>query len=348
MRAFIAAILHHTGRCPGGLCPGIIASLCMIWALGGTAAVLAQNPAAAPAPAAADKSFEKVELETSDGVALSVSYYKSDKGKQAGVILFIHHDKGNKQDYDGVARAFQRAGYAVVVPDLRGYGESNKRLVKETVAGELKVTDTKPVEAKKKQDYEDMIKIDLERIKTFLLQRHNKGEFNIRKLGVVGVEMGTVLTLHWSLFIDWAWENLTTGPQGKDVRGIVLITPRWNHKGIIINPAFEQKEFIPQIPFLIMVGGKDLAAQRDAKRVNDQLLRHHPEPSAEEAAEKKKLFFFEFDTTLQGYKLLTAGQLKVLNGPAAGQAYDPLGVIQAFLDNRVKGNEEEWVERSLP
>jgi hypothetical protein len=296
----------------------------------------AQPATTAPAgKAAEDKAIEKLDLETKDNVQLSVNYYKSKLGKEAAVVLILHHDKGSKQDYDGLAKELQAAGHAVVVPDLRGFGTSTKVLIKKEVAGELKVTDTKPITATRKQDFEAMIAIDLERIKTMLFERHNAGEFNIRKLCVIGVEMGAVLALNWSLLVDWEWQTLLSGPQGKDVRGLILVSPRWNHKGLVINKAIEQGQYIAEIPTLIMVGSKDTASLNDAKRVNDQFGRYLPEPPEAEVAEKKNLFFFQFDTTLQGFKLLNERKLDP----------DPVALVKLFLDNRVRGNKLKWETR---
>jgi len=317
--------------------------------LGGATQAFAQPAAAtskqAPKAGDKDKLIEELELETKDNVLLSVNYYKSKLGKEAAVIVILHHDKGNKQDYDAVAKQLQALGHAVVVPDLRGYGKSTKQVIKKMVAGETKVVDTKTITTTRKQDFEAIVLVDLERIKTFLFERHNAGEFNVRKLGVLGVEMGALIGMNWSLLVDWEWPTLTTGPQGKDVRGLILISPRWNHKGLVLTQALERKEYIAEIPTLIMVGGKDASSLNDSKRLNDQFARWHPEPPPEEIQEKKNLFYFVFDTSLQGFKLLSERKLIVDAKKANAPSYNPVDVINAFITNRLQKSKEVWKER---
>lgn len=299
------------------------------------------------APAAKDKYIVELEVETSDNIMLFYNFYKvrpkadakePKPANEAPVILIIPHDKGSKQDYDALAREFQSAGSAVIVPDLRGTGKSNKRLVKTVQGGQVVVGNTVPVTATRPQDFIAMVEIDLEKIKTEMVKLHNAGEFNIRRLCVVGVESGAVLAINWSLLKDWTWPDLTTGPQAKDVRGLILVSPRWNHKGLVINKAIEQGEFIKFIPTLMMVGSKDNTFANDTKRLHDQFERYLPLPpnaTDKEIEEQKKLFYFKYDTTLQGFKLLNERKLNP----------DPVVLMKFFIDSRVANNEFKWLER---
>jgi alpha-beta hydrolase superfamily lysophospholipase len=285
-------------------------------------------------PMAKDKYIVELDTETADNVQLFYNFYKvrpkadakePKPANEAPVVLIIAHDKGNKQDYDALARELQNAGNAVIVPDLRGTGKSNKRLVKTVQGGQVVVGATQPVTA-------------LEKIKTEMVKLHNAGEFNIRRLCVVGVESGAVLALNWALLKDWVWPDLTTGPQAKDVRGMILVSPRWNHKGLVINEAITRGEFIKFIPTLMMVGIKDNTFANDAKRLNDQFERWHPLPAnatEKEIEEKKNLFYFKYDTTLQGFKLLNERKLNP----------DPVVLMKYFIDSRVANNEFKWIER---
>lgn len=325
-------------------------------ALAWSNAALAQPKAE---PTAKDKYIVELDVETPDNIQLFYNYYKV-KPKpdakepkpvnEAPVVLIIAHDKGNKQDYDALARELQAAGNAVIVPDLRGVGKSNKKLVKGVAGGQVVVTKTETVTATRPTDFAAMVEIDLEKIKTEMVKLHNAGEFNIRRLCVIGVENGAVLALNWTLLKDWTWQDLTTGPQAKDVRGLVLISPRWNYKGLVINKAIEQGEYIKFIPTLIMVGVKDNNYASEAKRLFDQFDRYLPLPANAtdmERRELQKLFDFKFDTTLEGFKLLNERKLTVASDPKK-VPYDPVAIIKFFIDNRVTNNEFKWLERKLP
>jgi hypothetical protein len=298
-------------------------------------------------PAAKDKYIVELDVETADNVLLHYNFYKvrpkadaqePKPANEAPVVLIIPHDKGSKQDYDALARELQNAGNAVIVPDLRGTGKSNKRLIKKIEGGQVVVGSTVTVTATRPQDYAAMVEIDLEKIKTEMVKLHNAGEFNIRRLCVVGVESGAVLAINWSLLKDWSWPDLTTGPQAKDVRGLILVSPRWNHKGLVINDAITRGEFIKFIPTLMMVGAKDNTFANEAKRLNDQFERWLPLPpnaTEKEIEEQKKLFYFKYETSLQGLKLLNERKLKP----------DPVVLIKYFIESRVANNEFKWIER---
>ena len=87
----------------------------------------------------ADKKAEKKEKEipkpedlvlpTADGVQLAVTYYPGPvypgvKDKQIIPVVLLHMWKESRNDYKDLAPYLQRSGFAVIVPDLRGHGES--------------------------------------------------------------------------------------------------------------------------------------------------------------------------------------------------------------------------------
>jgi alpha-beta hydrolase superfamily lysophospholipase len=326
------------------------------WVLFGCVVTVVAQPATkkpAEAAKAEDPFFEELKFENKDNIELYMNYYKfkpaeneTDKKrldpKSAPVVLILHHDKGNKQDYDALARELQNSGNIVFVPDLRGYGKSNKQLIKTVTGGQIKVTNTKTITVGRLADYEEIIVTDLELVKTQMVKLHDKGELNIRKLCVVGVEMGAILALNWSLLKDWEWPDLTTGPQAKDVRGLILISPRWNFKGMVINHALEKGDYIQFIPAMFMTGSKDSTLASDQKRLADQYERYFPKDDKAE----KKVFAINLETTLQGYKLLSERKLTVTDDMGRKLVADPVSSIKGFLEARVRTNEFEWKARS--
>jgi hypothetical protein len=180
---------------------------------------------------------------------------------------------------------------------------------------------------------------DLEAVKSFLLSEHNAGKLNIRKLCVVGAEMGAVVALNWAA-LDWSWPPLVTGPQGQDVRALVLITPQWGFKGLTIKNATAHVDLLKSASVMIIAGAKDSANLDDARRLNQLFEKYHelPPPDAPLAVrqEKQDLFLITPATTLVGTKLLNEKSLRLEK------------VIADFINFRLVQNEnlDEWTART--
>ncbi|MGD9721673.1 MAG: alpha/beta hydrolase [Pirellulales bacterium] len=266
---------------------------------------------------------EDVTLRTPDGTAIVATYYPSKLGKDAVAVLLLHASKGARGDYSKLALRLQALGHAVIAPDLRGHGDSEiKRAGPRT--GGVRAT-----------DLPEMIRQDLEAVKSFLVQRNNAGELNIEKLCLVGAEMGSVVAINFAAR-DWSWPPLATGKQGQDVKALVLISPEWSHHGLRINEAVAHSDVRSELSVLIIVGergGKDL---REAKRLYSALEKFHPRPPAEEVAAKQTLWLRTVPTTLQGRELLKDDSMGVNE------------MIEKFIDLRLVKVAMPWRERQNP
>jgi pimeloyl-ACP methyl ester carboxylesterase len=301
-----------------------VALMCL-WA----ADVHAQAPAASKDKDKEPIKPKNVELRTRDGVQLAATYYASNAGKEAVPIILLHQYKGSRADYQDLAMALQAANFAVLVPDLRGHGQSKRQLLPNGRDKEIDVA------LLNKQDLERMVVNDVETCKSFLLQQHNAGELNIDKLGIVGAEMGAVVAANWAA-LDWSWPVLATGKQGQDVKAVVLISPPWSFKGLTLQESINKRELTKRLSWLVVVGAQQAGEARDAKRIHQVLEKVHPIPPAAEAAEKQALYFLPKDTTLQGTKLLDSKDLNV----AAG--------IVEFFKRRLVNQTYPWVDRKSP
>jgi pimeloyl-ACP methyl ester carboxylesterase len=287
----------------------------------GQAALAAEGEDEIPKP-------EDISLKTDDGLDLKATFYPTSLGKKekkdAVPVIILHAWKGDRGDCQALAEYLQEQGHAVIIPDLRGHGQSTQIVradgtkVKLNTAAQLKLV-----------DFQTMVTNDMETIKSFLLKLNNDGELNIEKLCVIGAEMGAVVAIDWAAQ-DWAWPVLATGKQGQDVKAVVAISPEWNFKGLGITSAMADPAIRSEISFLIIAGKGNAKAFGDAKKLYETLERFHTDP------EKKDLFFLKPETKLQGTKLLNEKSLN-LNEK-----------IGKFIELRLVNEKFPWAERVNP
>jgi pimeloyl-ACP methyl ester carboxylesterase len=257
-------------------------------------------------------------LSTSDGVTIAATFYPS-KLKKAVPVILLHASKGSRRDFEALALQLQSAGHAVIVPDLRGHGESARGTAR---PGELRPA-----------DYLAMVEPggDLETIKQFLMTKNNAGEINIEKLCVVGVEMGAIVAINWAAR-DWSWPTLASGKQGEDVKALVLISPEWTFKGLRINEAVAHPNVRQDLAVLLVVGKRNGKLLSEARRLNSALEKYHP-PAAGDA---QSLVLHTPQTALQATRLLNEKSMHVGD------------TILKFIDTRVAKQPIPWSERKSP
>ncbi len=258
---------------------------------------------------------EEVKIRTDDGLTLSATFYGSKLGKKAVPIILLHALKGNRADFDELALKLQRAGHAVIAPDLRGHGVDR--------AGELR-----------SDDYPNMVTFDMEAVKRFLMAKNNAGELNIEKLCVVGVEMGAAVAVHWAV-LDWSWPRLATGKQGQDVKALVLISPEWAFKTLRLRDAISEPGF-RALSLLIVAGKSNKKDYGDAKRLYNSVERFHEPPAEGDPPEKQTLYFRTPETSLRGMRLIYEKRMQVEQ------------MILKFIDLRLVKQDLPWTDRRGP
>ncbi len=265
------------------------------------------------------------DLLTRDGVVLKATFFPSNKGKDAVPLILLHTWKGDRREYSALAPLLQKAGHAVLVPDLRGHGESTLQQIGNA---------SRTLDAAKftRADFERMVAYDMETLKSFLMTKNNEGELNIEKLGVVGAEMGASVALDWAR-LDWSWPLLAGKKQGQDVKALALLSPELSFRGLNGKAAMSHPAVRSQLSMLIAVGSRDSKSLSEAKRLYSMVERFHQEPPPEEATEKKDLFLGTFDTDLQGTKML-------------GRGLPVEGWIANFIQLRLVNQNFPWRDRS--
>jgi pimeloyl-ACP methyl ester carboxylesterase len=302
---------------------------------------LAASPAWAQASKAAPKkaAFEEKSLTTRDGAQIRCTYFPSNAGKNAPVAILLHGNpgKGNRLVWQtgsgnlpGFAQALQSNDFAVVTVDLRGHGENVAG-----GAGGAPAANKKPEPTRfTARDYQAMAALDLEAVKRFLLDEHEKGQLNVNKLAIVAADFSTAVALAY-FEIDWSKEPYDDAPvpaqrtpRGQDVRALVLLSPDTSVPGLVATtPAQRIRGLRGFVSVMIGVGSKDADGKAAAKRLADLIS---PRQEA-----TPYLFLEEYDTKLRGTDLLNKN-LKV-------EAH-----MFKFLDEYVKKAPGEWRTRKSP
>ena len=250
--------------------------------------------------------------------------------------MLLHGWKGSRNDYKDLAPALQALGCAVVVPDLRGQGESTR------MKGARR-DQTLDAAKMPPSQFGLMVSEDMKAVKDFLWTKNNAGELNIDKLCLVGAEMGASVALNFAMRDAMDQDvNQVRRPGyklGCFVKAMVLISPELTFRGLPIREAATHPVVQHDIALLILVGKQDHKALQEAMRIHGLFKSSHPKPAGDDKIDKQTLFFGGLDTSLQGTKLLDP-------------KFNVQGLIADFVDRRlVKSDESKewtWKERKFP
>jgi pimeloyl-ACP methyl ester carboxylesterase len=283
------------------------------------AAVLALLGAAIPAASAPVRDAteaKRFDLETSDGVALATWYYEPpEDAEPLATVILVHDFEGSHKTVEPLALALQEAGCAVAVPDLRGHGASTSQDgrdadldIRQLRKGDLELI---AAGAGGRLREQSAVRGDLETVHQFLVSRGAAGGSAEAPLVVIGCGAGATLAALWTA-ADWAWPPLASGPQGQQVKALVLVSPAWAAKGLALQPALGTDALKREVPVMVLAGTGD----RDGIRLFDQLKRQRPREWFDQRADAEftkakevekpgdaTLFLVQLDTTLSGEKL---------------------------------------------
>jgi pimeloyl-ACP methyl ester carboxylesterase len=257
--------------------------------------------AGAPAPGTFHYTFQ---LHSFDGSPLAASYYPSKLGSTAPVVLLVHEANRSRKDFEeaitelkgvGLAEHLQQEGYAVLSMDLRGQGQNPRRVL--TANDRVLLVE------------------DLQAAYVFLLDRHNRGDFNVAKLSVIGLGEGANLAVAWAYQPGAA---VSTEGRASDLSALVLISPYPEGSGYVLSHVLSS--LAPRFPLGLLAGSKDNASKDAVESVRRMV-------------ERMRLNKIElFPSPLHGYKLLRL-EPKVTTA------------ITRFLDSTVKLRPTDWEPR---
>jgi hypothetical protein len=215
-------------------------------------------------------------LHSYDGVPLAASYYRSKLGSSAPVVLLIHESGRSRKDFEdavlelkgqGLAEHLQSLDYAVLSLDLRGQGQNPRRALT--------------------RDERSRLVEDLQAAYFFLVDRHNRGDLNLAKLGVIALGDGANLAAAWAFQPGAA---ITTEGRPSDLSALTLISPMPEGSGYLLRRVLAS--LAPRIPLLLQAGERDNASKDALQTVR-------------ESVERARLNKVElYPSSLHGYKLL--------------------------------------------
>ena len=295
-------------------------------ALASSSVVVEPSVAFGQAPAAKKATTEEKTLPTKDGASVAVTYFKSNGGQDAAVVVMLHGKGGSRQVWKSYAEALQKADFAVVTVDLRGHGES-------TGGGGAVATGKKTdTSGPKAREYAAMVAGDMEAVKKFLLEEHQKKQLNVNKLALVAADMSTPVAIAYTE-LDWEktpYDDAPTlalkTPRGQDVQALILLSPEGTAPGLNVSKSIGFIRVLGR-PVMIGVGSKNKTDLVTANKMHDQLA-----PKKDKDEKEQIIYIERYESPLEGTNLLNKN----------------LGVEKhmfAFLTKHLKDHKSEWRDR---
>lgn len=284
---------------------------------------------------------EPLSLTTSDGVQLRVTYIRgsarkgTDQAKQTTPVVMLHDFKSTRAAFMPLAAQLtapaadgaDRPSFAAILVDMRAHGESTKQ-----VSPEGGIADLDAAKLSKEGLYA-MASLDMEAVRNFLVEKNDEEELNLNKLCIVGSGLGAGVAANWALQ-DWSAPPLAVGKQGQDVKGIVMISPRWSFNGLMMADPMKATLLKKNVAWLLIYGVQDQKLKPDFQRIEKQLERAHPNAKKAGGQAGQGFEVSPLQSSLQGDSLLAK----------SGDVIDPQ--IVKFLTENVAVLKLPWTNRS--
>jgi pimeloyl-ACP methyl ester carboxylesterase len=252
---------------------------------------------------------EPLNLVAADGVQLKATYFPGSgqttaQKKQTTPVVLLHDYKSNRAVFNPLIAQLQAPAepaaeavhFAVIAVDLRAHGESVKQILPTGVPADLDAAKLS------KEGLEAMAALDMEAVRSFLVQKNDAGELNLNKLCLVGSGMGASVAANWAL-ADWTAPPLAVGKQGQDVKAIALISPQWSYRGLSMQDPMRFGPLKQNVAWLLIGGGQDPKMKTDFDRLQKQLERGHPIVGNKAGGQRQGFAVNLLPTTLQGDSL---------------------------------------------
>jgi len=277
-----------------------------------------REPSAATKPAV---KVESVDLIAQDGFPLRATWYEGHLGKSSSPLLLLHDLGGSRQDFVKIATYFSENGHCVLVPDLRGHGESRS-----DAAG-------RPYQPRRHGPAEAMaLQADIEACKKFLIQKNDAEVCNIELMAIIAAGASGIPALQWSV-VDWSYLPGAV-KQGQDVKAVVLLSPPRTHQAWQMAPVLRAPLIAgqghPQPLELMFVVGDKSDVSRDVRSMYQQLAGLRGRRDEPDDWAKHHVYLLTTETDDRGVDL-------VLNNPRTVPDH-----LFDFLEQRVFHRAEEY------
>jgi Serine aminopeptidase, S33 len=239
-----------------------------------------------------------------DGSPLAASYFPSKLELVAPVVILVHQSGRSRKDFEdpivelkgeGLAAHLQNLGYAVLSFDRRGQGQNPRRT--------LTVHDR------------PLLVEDLQAAYYFLVDRHNRGDLNLAKLGVIALGDGANLAAAWA---HQPGAATTIEGRPSDLNALAMFSPMPEGTGFLLGHVLGS--LAPRVPLLLAAGERDNPSKDAVASVRAMV----------ERARLNKVELYP--SSLHGYTLLRL-EPKITT------------TLFHFLDNSLKGRAADWEPR---
>ena len=279
---------------------------------------------------------EVVSVRTKDGVLLKCEWYPGTNAKLTLPVILIHDWGQDRSSMLPLAEQLQAEhGFAVLVPDHRGHGQSTKHA---DLRDPLDHTEFKKAEVASAVN-------DIEACRKFFMEKNNEAELNVEMLSVVASHNTCIHAMNWTV-MDWAWPPLPDGTrQGQYVKAIVLISPVRRYKSMNMSqamktPAISGRGVARPPTVALFWGSEDDTTDRESRAIHTTLEKSRIDPEDFPEEDKwihKDLFRIPYATASVGEELLS--------DDASSKLGRSIGVL---LQKKIVDQKEDyrWQDRS--
>ncbi len=180
-----------------------------------------------------------VRLTTPDEVGIFASYYPVD-GESAPAVVLIHSLGQTRNAWADFATMLQTNGIAALAIDLRGHGDSTRKL---TAQGPQFLDHRTFTE----RDYRDML-LDVNVAVDWVSEQPG---INKQRIGIIGSSIGANIALRYAIL-------------NEDLAAIGLLSPGINYRGVRTDDVIGR---LPRVPIRIVVSRFDAFAYESSKRL---------------------------------------------------------------------------------